>query len=93
MGLMDCRLVQIDPGHPTPPVRSNSNAICLVVEGEGETRVGDRVLRWAPRDIFTLPQNQWFSHQSAQTSRLFVTSDRALLGRLGLLHDELGKEG
>lgn len=91
MGLMDCRLVQIDPGARTIPTRSNSNAICLVVEGSGQSQVGDRLLEWAPRDVFTLPQHQFVSHETGETARLFVTSDRELLARLGLLRDEMGE--
>ena len=89
MGLMDCRLVQLDPGTTSRPARSNANAICCVVEGSGETRVGDRVMAWRARDIFTLPQNQYVSHHSAGTARLFITSDRALYARLGVLREDL----
>jgi gentisate 1,2-dioxygenase len=89
MAFVDSHLVQIDPNTATRAMRSSSNAICCVVEGAGETRVGDKTIAWRERDIFTLPQNNWVSHKGgAGTARLFVVSDRDLMARLGLLNDE-----
>jgi len=91
MGLMDSHLVQLEPGQPTLPYRTNGNAVCSVVEGSGESRIGDLTVSWRPRDIFTLPQGNWISHRSdLGTTRLFVTSDREVLARLGLLKEEYG---
>lgn len=89
MALLDTSMVQIDAGRETLPTRSNANVVCCVVEGQGETRVGGQTIRWSPRDIFTLPQNQWASHRSLdRAARLFMVSDRDVLRRLGLLSEE-----
>jgi gentisate 1,2-dioxygenase len=89
MSFIDSHLAQLDSGVSTVPVRSSSNSMCCVVEGAGESRVGDRILSWRKRDIFTLPQNNWVSHKSMSGSaRLFIVSDRDLMARLGLLTDE-----
>jgi gentisate 1,2-dioxygenase len=91
MAFVDSHLVQLDPNLQTKPFRSSSNAICCVAEGEGETRVGDRMIAWQKRDIFTLPQNNWIEHKNgSKTSRLFTVSDRDLMTRLGLLSEEYG---
>jgi len=89
MALMDY-LIQLEPGEPTLRFRTNSNAICAVVEGSGVSEIGDATLSWRPRDVFTLPQGNWISHRSDGGARLFVTSDREILTRLGLLHEEYG---
>jgi gentisate 1,2-dioxygenase len=89
MAFVDSHLVQLDPNSVTKPFRTSSNAICCVVEGDGETQVGDKRIAWRERDIFTLPQGNWIQHSnSAKTSRLFLVSDRDLMARLGLLNDE-----
>ena len=42
-------------GFNTAPYRSTDGTIYSVVEGTGETIVGDTVLRWKPRDISWFP--------------------------------------
>jgi gentisate 1,2-dioxygenase len=91
MSLMDSHLIQLEAGRPSLPYRTNGNAVCSVVEGSGESRIGDQTLSWRPKDIFTLPQGNWISHRAdAGMARLFVTSDREVLARLGLLKEEYG---
>ena len=58
-------------GTATHAWRTSSNAICCVVEGEGETRVGNDRISWRQRDIFTLPQGNWISHSNDQDSATF----------------------
>lgn len=94
MALLDAGMAQIDPGQATLRARSNANAVCCVVEGQGESRVGEKTITWGPRDIFTLPQNQWVTHRSVQgPARLFTVSDRDVLRRLGLLVEETQGSG
>ena len=91
MELIDCYLVQLDPGMTTLPFRTNASSVCCVVEGEGESEVGDKTVRWRKRDIFTLPQGNRIVHKCAGgTARLFVVSDRDVFARLGLLKEEYG---
>ena len=48
--------VQLLPqGFASQPYRSTDGTVFVAVEGEGETRVGDTVLRWEPHDIFVVP--------------------------------------
>jgi gentisate 1,2-dioxygenase len=65
MALMDCFLVQFDPGASTLPFRTTANSVCCVVEGSGESQVGNETIRWRKRDIFTLPQGNRIVHQAA----------------------------
>ena len=91
MALMDHRLMQIDPGTSTLPVRSTSNAICVVVEGHGTSQIGTESFHWGPKDVFTLPQGNWVSHRTeGETAYLFIYSDREVYARLGLLKEEYG---
>lgn len=91
MPFVDCHLVQLDVNLSTKPFRTSSNAICCVVEGSGETQVGDKTVAWRDRDIFTLPQGNWVEHKNGtKISRLFLVSDRDLMARLDLLNEEYG---
>jgi len=91
MALIDCFLVQLDAGTTTIPFRTNATSVCCVVEGEGESEVGNTMVRWKKRDIFTLPQGNRIVHRSSGgTARLFQVSDRDIYARLGLLKEEYG---
>jgi len=91
MALMDHCLVQLDPEAITTPFRTTSNAICVVVEGQGESSVGNETFVWGPKDVFTLPQGNWITHRAgAAKARLFLYSDREVFSRLGLLKEEYG---
>ena len=65
--------------------------MCLVVEGEGRSTVGDRTVEWSKHDVFTVPHWTWVSHQArGSDADLFVVTDRAVYERLELLREELG---
>ena len=91
MALMDHQLIQLDPKAATIPFRTTSHAICVVVEGSGETSMGDKSVAWGPKAIFTLPPGQWIGHRNGSArARLFIYSDREVFARLGLLKEEYG---
>ena len=91
MALIDCFLIELDPGLTTIPFRTTASSVCCVIEGAGESRVGDDTIRWTKRDIFTLPQGQRIVHRSiGGPARLFQVSDRDIYARLGLLSEEYG---
>jgi gentisate 1,2-dioxygenase len=91
MAMIDCFLVELDPGASTLPFRTTASSICCVVEGCGESEIGSETIRWNKRDIFTLPHGNRIVHRSiGGTARLFQVSDRDVYARLGLLKEEYG---
>ncbi len=92
MPLMDCYLVQIDKGTETVRFRTTSNAVCLVCDGRGTSRVGEDTLSWDAHDVFSLPHGNWITHKANETSTLFVVTDRDALRRLDLLKEQYGNE-
>ena len=92
MCLMDASLMRIDQGRATRPLKSNANAVCCVVEGEGESRIGSKSVKWKAKDIFTLPQHNSVSHIAlSQHADILVVSDRDTLRRLGILKEEFSE--
>ena len=77
-------------GLATAPYRSTDGAVFSVVEGEGETIVGDTTFRWKPRDVFVIPS--WHTHRHRATSEavLFSFSDRAVQEKLGFWREQRG---
>ncbi len=88
MATLDCYLLGLTKGMETAAYRTNSNCVCVVMEGEGQSRVGDDTITWGPKDIFALPHGQWISHKASATARLFQITDRELLHRLDVLRED-----
>lgn len=89
MALLESSMIQIDAGSETIASRTNANMVCTVVEGQGESTVGDRTFSWGPRDTFTIPQHQWATHRSLSgDARLYIVSDADVMRRLGVLTEQ-----
>ena len=89
MPTLDCFALGLAPGRTTRAARTTSTAIAVVIEGEGQTTIGDTTLEWKQHDIFTLPRWQWIRHQaSLGPATLFLMTDRELLARIGHLREE-----
>jgi len=83
--------IQLLPkGFSTGPYRSTDGTVYVAVEGSGESRVGDRVFRWQPRDIFVAPSWMPVSHHAEDESVLFSYSDRPVQEKLGLWREQRG---
>jgi gentisate 1,2-dioxygenase len=77
-------------GFASLPYRSTDARIFVAVEGAGETRVGDVVIRWKPRDVFIVPGWARYTHYAEAESVLFSASDRPVQSKLGLWREERG---
>ena len=92
MTLLDCYLIRLGKNQPTVPFRTTANAVCMVVEGEGVTDVGETRQAWGRNDLFTLPHWNWVRHRaSTSDATLFMITDREVLGRLDMLREETGE--
>ncbi len=89
MSTIDCYLLGLEQGKPTRPYRTNSNCVCVCMEGEGSSQVGEEKISWGRKDVFALPHNQWVSHIAASPkARIFQITDREILRRLDYLREE-----
>jgi len=91
MPTLDCYAIRLSRGAESRKKRTTYNAVCLVVEGEGRSTIGERAFEWSKHDVFTIPHWTWASHQArGRDADLFVVTDRAVYERLELLREELG---
>jgi gentisate 1,2-dioxygenase len=77
-------------GFAGQPYRATDGTVFVCVEGEGETRIGDTVLHWRPRDIFVVPGWARHTHHAAKDTVLFSFSDRPVQEKLGLWREARG---
>jgi gentisate 1,2-dioxygenase len=89
MPTIDCYALR--PGASfTASSRSTATAMVVVIEGEGESRIGDKTFQWKAHDVFTLPRWQWTEHRATEgPATLFLMTDRELMSRIGHLREEL----
>lgn len=86
---IDCYMLAPAEKRETRPYKTNANMMCLVVEGEGVSHVGEETLNWGKNDIFSLPRGHWISHRAESAdAKLFQLTDREVLARLDYLREE-----
>lgn len=86
---LDCYMLAPGISTDTRSHRTNANMMCLAVEGEGVSQVGDETLHWRKNDIFSLPRGHWISHRAKSgDAKLFQLTDREVLRRLDYLREE-----
>lgn len=78
------------PGETTGTERRTASAVFHVIEGCGESRVGDAVLGWEQGDTFVVPPWHWTEHRNAESAPacLFSFNDEPVLRALGLWQAE-----
>jgi gentisate 1,2-dioxygenase len=77
--------IQLLPqGLTTQPYRATDGTVYAVIDGEGETVVGEGTFAWRPGDVFVVPSWHSRRHRALTDSVLFSFSDRAVQMKLGL---------
>jgi gentisate 1,2-dioxygenase len=90
MPTLDCYAVRLSKDAPTRMKRSTHNVVCLVVEGEGRSTIGERSFEWWQHDVFTIPHWTWACHEARSgEADLFQVTDKSAFERLDLVREEL----
>jgi gentisate 1,2-dioxygenase len=79
------------PGEESGIGRRTVSEVVYVIEGRGESRVGDAVLDWEPGDAFVVPPWHPVEHRNRSASApacLFHLNDEPALRALGLWQEE-----
>jgi len=79
-------------GEHTRADRRTASRVFHVVEGRGESRVGEQTLTWEQGDTFVVPPWQWLEHRNVTRvpACLFQFNDEPVLRALSLWHEESG---
>jgi gentisate 1,2-dioxygenase len=77
-------------GFESVPYRSTDGAVFSVVEGSGESRIGDKAFRWKKQDHFVVPSWAKVVHKADSDAVLFSFSDRPVQERLDLWREDRG---
>lgn len=87
---LEAGVLEIAAGRSTRPTRMSASQLCVVIEGSGESRVGEARHAWSARDIFTMPEWSWIEHRATgERARLLVIDDRNFRKILGLYREEI----
>jgi gentisate 1,2-dioxygenase len=76
---MSLSMERLTAGTKTRRYRSTANTIFLVVEGGGETIVGDELYSWRRGDTVVAPNWTKIEHRATVDSTLFALSDEPLM--------------
>ncbi len=85
---IQCRAHLLKPGYQVQKHRHSSMTVYFVIDGEGETQVGDKILKWSKHDTFNIPNWAWHQHLTDSISNealLFSVDDSPTLKALDLL--------
>src|SRR5262249_28688690 len=77
-------------GERTRRARRTTSAVFHVIEGRGESRIGDRTLTWERGDTFVAPPWHWIEHANPgqAVACLFQFNDEPAVRALGLYREE-----
>jgi gentisate 1,2-dioxygenase len=92
LATMGAECCWLRPGERTPAERRTASQVFHVLEGDGESRVGEETLRWTAGDTFVAPPWHWVEHASATRSApaaLFAFNDEPAVRALGLWEEEV----
>jgi gentisate 1,2-dioxygenase len=89
MPTMSPFLQLLPAGFRAEPWRATDATVYCVVEGRGQSHIGDQTLEWREHDVFVVPSWQRASHETEQEAVLFGFSDRAAQQALGLWREEV----
>ena len=88
MPTMGAYLSLLPKGFKGEKYRSTDGMIFVCVEGQGTTKVGDKVLEWSPNDVFVVPSWHPYAHTAKEESVLFSISDRPAQELLGIWRED-----
>jgi gentisate 1,2-dioxygenase len=81
--------IQLLPkGFATSRYRSTDATVIVPIEGRGQSRIGNAVFNWGPKDIFVVPSWSWVTHEAEEEGVLFSFSDRPIQEKLDLFRED-----
>jgi gentisate 1,2-dioxygenase len=88
---LGCEVQWLRPAESTSGERSTGSGVFHVIEGRGESRIGETTFGWGQGDCIAAPPWHWLQHRNLSPSApacLFRVSDEPALRALGLWMEE-----
>jgi gentisate 1,2-dioxygenase len=79
---------KLPEGFETKPYQSTDATIFTVIEGRGESVIGDVELKWEQGDVFVAPQWAVQTHRASSEAVLFSSSDRAVQEKIQIWREK-----
>jgi len=81
---MGAHLALLPKGFKGERYRSTDGTVFVCAEGQGATKVGDKLFEWSQNDVFVVPPWVPYAHSAGKESVLFSISDRPAQEALGI---------
>ena len=88
---MGAYLALFPKGFKGESYRATDGTVLVCAEGQGTTKVGDKVLEWGQNDVFVVPPWKHYAHNAVKESVLFSISDRPAQEALGIWREETSR--
>ncbi|ACT60315.1 gentisate 1,2-dioxygenase [Hirschia baltica] len=88
MPIISAHVRLLPAGFETKTRQSSDGSVATVVSGHGEARIGDKILKIGPRDIFTIPSWKELQLRADSELVLFIYSDKGAQEKLGLYREK-----
>ena len=77
---------RLDAGSASPVIRETSSAVYHIIEGAGQSRVGEQSITWKQGDTFCIPAWTEYQHFADGDARVYFYrfDDKPMLRALGL---------
>jgi gentisate 1,2-dioxygenase len=82
---LDAHVTKVPPGGKSKLHRHMDEAIILILQGKGHSRIGDKQVQWQQGDVLFIPKWNWHQHfASPETgAEYFAVTNQPLLENLG----------
>ena len=81
---MGAHLALLPKGFKGEDYRATDGTVFVCAEGQGQTKIGDKVFEWGRNDVFVAPPWVPYKHSADKESVLFSISDRPAQELLGI---------
>jgi gentisate 1,2-dioxygenase len=92
LATMGAEALCLRPEEATRAERSTASRVYQVLEGRGQSRIGDSTFTWEPGDTLVAPPWRWIAHANLSSSApacLFQFNDEPAVRALGLWQEEI----
>jgi gentisate 1,2-dioxygenase len=95
MRVIDARIIEMAPGETTSTHRHSYDAVCFVLDGQGQTEIARERYAWSRFDTLHTPARSWHRHRNTgrTPARMLAITDAPLVRAFGMFRmEDIGDE-